>query len=404
MSGGPTVLTLPSLHQPAREVWDSCARFKIVDAGRRWRKSSLGATACIACAAQGKRAWWVGPTFPVAMIGWRMIHGLAVQVPGVEVNKSELRVTFPSGGWVQVKSADNPDSLRGEGLDLAVLDECAVMKEEAWTASIRPALSDRKGGALFISTPRGHNWFWRIYQRGLQGGEWQSWKFPTASNPHIDPAEIEAARQSLPERIFAQEYLADFIEDSGGVFRRVLEAATVPADMQPDKTHQYAGGLDWAKSADFSVITILDLTTRQLVFMDRFNQVDYSLQKGRVQAAYERWRPDVIIAERNSIGEPLLEDLQRLNLPVQGFMTTNATKAQIIEGLALAFERGEIGIPNDPVLLGELQAYEMERLPSGTFRYSAPEGMHDDCVMSLAMAWYAASGPYGVDTMESIYR
>ena len=88
------------------------------------------------------------------------------------------------------------------------------------------------------------------------------------------------------------------------------------------------------------------------------------------------------------MGEPLLELLQREGLPVQGFQTTNASKAGIIEALALAFERREITIPNDSVLVSELQAYEMMRLPGGSFRYSAPEGMHDDTVMSLALAWH----------------
>jgi hypothetical protein len=388
-------IRLPDLHPGQRDVWFSPARFRVVDAGRRWRKSSLGALACVVAALKGKRAWWVAPTYPVASIGWRMICQLAKTYPGIVKSASEMRLTFPGGGWVQVKSGDNPDSLRGEGLDLVVLDECAFMAEEVWTASLRPALSDRKGKAIFISTPKGHNWFWRIYQQGLAGGEWQSWKFPTASNPHIDKAEIEAARASLPERVFAQEYLAEFTEDSGGVFRKVIEAATVLPTKVPDDTHQYAFGVDWGKSNDWTVITVLDMTTKRMLALDRFNMIDYTLQKTRLRAAYEHWRPSTIIAERNSMGEPLLEDLQRMNLPVQGFLTTNATKAQIIEALALAFERGEIGIPNDPILLAELQAYEMDRLPGGTFRYGAPSGMHDDCVMSLALAWSAVanSGP-----------
>jgi hypothetical protein len=101
------------------------------------------------------------------------------------------------------------------------------------------------------------------------------------------------------------------------------------------------------------------------------------------------------MAESNSMGEPIIEQLQRDGLPVRGFATTNATKAQIIEALALAFEQGAITILNDPTLIGELQAYEMARLPSGMVRYSAPEGMHDDGVMSLALAWSAVadSGP-----------
>ena len=126
--------------------------------------------------------------------------------------------------------------------------------------------------------------------------------------------------------------------------------------------------------------------------MDRFNQIDYSVQRGRLQALAERYRPTVILAESNSMGEPIIEQLQRDGLPVRGFQTTNATKAAIIEGLALAFERQELRILNDATLIGELQAYEMDKTPSGMVRYGAPEGMHDDCVMSLALAWAATGG------------
>ena len=93
------------------------------------------------------------------------------------------------------------------------------------------------------------------------------------------------------------------------------------------------------------------------------------------------------------MGGPVVEQLQRDNLPVIGFQTTNASKSAIIESLALAFERGTISIPNDPVLIGELQAFEASPLASGLMRYSAPAGQHDDCVMSLAFAWAGLTAP-----------
>jgi hypothetical protein len=95
-----------------------------------------------------------------------------------------MLAALPGGGTVQVRSADNPDALRGEGLDFVVVDECAYVAEAAWQEALRPALSDRLGRAMFISTPAGRNWFWRHYQRGLEGGDWQSWSFPTSDNLH----------------------------------------------------------------------------------------------------------------------------------------------------------------------------------------------------------------------------
>ena len=153
-------------------------------------------------------------------------------------------------------------------------------------------------------------------------------------------------------------------------------------------------GVDWGKHNDFTVLTILDTTGEipRQAYTDRFNQIDYTLQVGRLKAVFDRFKPFSIIAERNSMGEPLIEQMARDGLPVQAFTTTNATKGQAIEALALAFERQEIEILNEPVMIGELQAYEMERLPSGMLRYNAPSGMHDDTVMSLALAHSGAIG------------
>ena len=150
---------------------------------------------------------------------------------------------------------------------------------------------------------------------------------------------------------------------------------------------EYVIGVDWGKHNDFTSLAVLNTGRRALVHLDRFNQIDYAVQLGRLRALVERFKPTAIIAEMNSMGEPLVEQLQREGLPVQGFQTTNASKTQAIDALALAFERGDLSIIPDPVMVGELQAYEMERLPSGMVRYSAPAGLHDDTVMALALAW-----------------
>ena len=384
----PTVtLVLPKLHPKQKQVWEHPARFQVLACGRRFGKSRLGATMCISSAINGKRAWWVAPSYPMAAIGWRMLKKLAVQIPGVAIREMDRLITMPGDGTVQVRSADHPDSLRGDGLDFVVLDECAFVKEAAWTEALRPALADRKGRALFISTPKGRNWFWRLWQQP-ESAEWKSWKFTTYDNPYIQTNELDAARDGLPDRVFRQEFLAEFLEDAGGVFRQVLDAVTAVSQPAAQPGHDYVMGVDWGKTSDFTVLTVLDANTHEVCFVDRFNQIDYALQVGRLQALAERFRPYTIMVERNSIGEPLIEQLARLDLPVEPFTTTNASKAQIIDALSLAFERGEIHIINDPVLINELQAYEMQRLPSGLMKYSAPDGLHDDCVMSLALAWY----------------
>ena len=159
-------LTLPGLHAAQEEIRDDNTRFRVVAAGRRFGKTLLGSALCIAIAARGGRAWWVAPSYKMARPGWRGIVRLTRQIPLAEVRRGDMMVALPSGGTVQVRSADDPQSLRGEGLDFCVLDECAFMREEAWSEALRPALSDRQGRAMFISTPKGRNWFWRLWQRG----------------------------------------------------------------------------------------------------------------------------------------------------------------------------------------------------------------------------------------------
>ena len=353
----------------------------------------MGVMECYDVAAHGRRAWWVAPSYKMSEVGWRPMRRLAAQIPGATIHRGNRQIILPGGGEMSVRSADNPDSLRGEGLDFVVLDECAFMAQEAWSEALRPALADRQGRALFISTPKGRNWFWRLWQAATEGGEWQCWRFSSYDNPHIARSEIDAARANLPERVFAQEFMAEFLEDGGGVFRRVMDATTAKPQERAEPGHDYIVGVDWAKSADFTVLAVLDATAAALVYLDRFNQIDYTLQAGRLHALCERFKPQAVIAERNSIGEPIIERLRRDGLPVKPFLTTNASKAQAIEALALAFERGDLRIIADQVLVSELQAYEMERLPSGLTRYDAPAGMHDDCVMALALAWQGASKP-----------
>ena len=313
---------------------------------------------------------------------------MAQQIPGATIQNVDRMVTLPGGGTVQIRSADDPDSLRGDGLNFVVIDEAAYIKPAAWTEALRPALSDRKGGAMLISTPRGRNHFWELYQRGLdeQETEWASFQFPTVSNPFIDPLEIEEAKRTLPELIYMQEYLAEFIDDQGGVFRRVQSAVMDGID-EPEQGRQYVAGVDVAASIDYTVVSVFDVEAKRQVHMDRFNRVDYPVLESRLAALYERWNLTNMVVEANSIGRPVIDHLIERGLTIQAFTTTNATKQAIIQNLQSAFEHEDIKIIDDPILIGELLSFEGSRTPSGAYRYSAPDGMHDDCVMSLAIGW-----------------
>jgi len=356
---------------------------------------------CVEAAVKGGTYIWGAPTFDQVRISFKEAQRAAGNV--ADFNLSRMTVQFPSAGEIVFRSLDNPDNARGYTADGVVIDESGVVKSEAWYEVLRPMLIDTNGWAWLIGTPKGRNWFWTEFQKAHDHDDYAAWQVPTLGvamqdgqlvrrphpleNPEVPFTEIEQLQRTLSERVFEQEILAQFVELSGGVFRRVTDAATATLQDKAQDGHEYICGVDWGKLADFSVFTVIDTTTNEVVYVDRFNQIDYAVQLQRLRAVNDRFQPYSIIVERNSIGEPLIEQLYRLGLPVQPFQTTNATKTQAIDSLALAFERGEIRIPNDAVLIAELQAYEMERLPSGLMRYSAPAGMHDDTVMSLALAW-----------------
>ena len=345
-------------------------------------------------AIHGYPVGWFSPTYKLLIEVWAEIVE-ALKPVTVRKNVQERRIETINGGLVEMWSLDDPDAGRGRKYMRAIVDEAAMVRDlyGIWNAALRATLVDMRGDAWFLSTPKGHNGFWQLFQNGQddQQSEWASWVRPTLSNPYIDPGEVEAARLALPDRVFRQEFLAEFIDDAGGVFRGVMQAATATEQSGRITGHDYVIGVDWGKHNDFTVLAVVDMTTNELCYLDRFNQIDYAVQTSRLKALASRFQPVTVTAESNAMGEPIIEQLQRDGLPVQAFKTTNATKTAVIDALAMAFEQGAIRILNDPVLVGELQAYEMERLPSGMLRYSAPEGMHDDTVIALALAWSGVS-------------
>lgn len=358
--------------------------------GRRWGKTYMAGVYALTVADLGGAVAWVVPTYKNARAPWRFVEAtVAPAARRLRINRAERVIEFPSGGRLSVYSADNDASLLGEAFDAVIMDEAARVREETYTDVLLPTLADRDGRIVLISTPRGRNWFWREWTRGQGDGVTvASWTAPTAANPLPSiKAAAEMARHRVSERTYRQEWLAEFLEDGGEVFRRVSDAATATPLAQGEPGGQYVMGLDWGKLNDWTVITVLDAETRRMVYLDRFNQIDYAVQLARVQAVCQRFEPYVIIAERNSIGEPLIEQMQRRDLPVVPFQTTAQSKMHAIDALALAFEQGEITILPDATLMAELSAYEMQRMPSGLTRYGAPSGLHDDCVMSLALAW-----------------
>lgn len=389
------MLVLPRLRQDQWDIAAHSAKQKIVAAGRRWGKTLLGGAVGISLANAGGRVAWCAPTYKNSRPMWRWVENVCAPLKdaGIEISKAERVITFPSGGFIGVYSMDNADSIRGEAFHLVIVDEAARIAEDVYHDAIEPTLADFDGTAILISTPHGRNWFFKEFQRALDDGNAQAaWRAASSANPNpnIQKA-FRAAKDRVPERTYQQEWLAAFIE-GGLVFRNIRANATAQRST-PDEheNHHIVIGVDWAQQHDFTVLTCFCATCRREVDKDRFNQVSWNLQRARLSAMAERWRPARIMAESNSIGSPNIEELMKEDLPIAAFETTATSKPPLIQSLILAFEKNEITILNDAQTINELEAFEEKRsATTGRPQFSAPQGLHDDCVISLALAWRAA--------------
>lgn len=402
--------SLPQLTIDQQSIVDHSARFKVLACGRRWGKTVVNIRILAEHALKGETWGYFSMTYRNLSECFRELK-TALTPYILRSSQTEGRIELKNGGLIEFWSLQtvNKDTARGRKYNGVVVDEAAFIPngDYVWNGVIRPTLADTQGGAYLTSSTNGRNHFWQWYERGIDKAkfpDWHSWHYPSSANPLMTEKELASIKTETPDLYFRQEYLAEFLEGEGAVFRRIgVNAILDPSE--PQAGHSYVIGVDWAMQNDFTVLTVLDRDTRQMVSLDRFNQVNWSLQRGRLKALCEKWNPIIVVAESNSIGSPNIEALQQEGLPVRAFETTASSKSPLIESLVLAFERDEIKVLNDPVLIGELMAYERKVSPTtGRSQYSAPDGMHDDCVMSLALALSACATGLSFEELEAYGR
>ena len=367
----------------------------MLDCGRRFGKDVMERNYISEGLRLGEPCAWYEPNYKSVMENWRWFTETYFPITKRK-SEVERRIDLINGGFIEMWSLDDKDASRGRKYKRVVINEAAKVKdlEYSWNNVIRITLADLNGGALIGSTPRGFNYFKAMYDRGQDKfeEEWESWKKSTYDNPYIDRSEIEELKRTLPDIVFQQEIMAEFIHDSGMVFRRVQDASCLEALEEPIKSRQYIAGVDVAAAVDYTVVSVFDVESKEQVYIDRFNRVDYNVLEDRLEAVYKRWNMTSMVIEMNSIGQGVIDHLQNRNMHIIPFTTTNATKQEAIQSLQSAFEHGSIKIIYDPVQIGELLSFESKRNASGSFSYSAPSGMHDDTVMALAIAWSGFDG------------
>lgn len=372
-------IILPKYHSAQSKVVNEAKRFNVVDCGRRWGKSVLAINLISDIAINSFPAGYFTPTYKLLEGAYR--EAINVLNPLVKRKHDNQFIELETGGIIEFWSLDNPNAGRSRKYKRAIIDEAAFVKDlwEAWTKSIRPTLTDLIGDAWFMSTPRGKNDFYKLYSRGISGEHnWQSWQMPTSTNPYLNIEEIEDAKRDLPESAFNQEYLAIFDDNAANPFGiKYIEQCIKPlSNLRP-----VCFGVDLAKSKDWTVIIGLD-DNGDICYFDRW-QSDWS-QTRQTLISTIGYTPTSI--DSTGVGDPIVEDIQKSCNQVDAFRFTSQSKQQLMEGLASAIQKSEISILEGQIK-NELQSFEFEYGRTGV-KYSAPTGMHDDCVCALALARY----------------
>ena len=386
-------LRLPEYHPGQKRAREAMRKHRFVVAilGRRWGKTFLGVNEMAETGLQrpGSIQMWVAPTHDLATIAREEFHRLFQPVIR-DWREAERRAVLINGARLYWRSADNPDSLIGRGFDRVIVDEAARVSDDAYKRAILPTLADRAGSLLAITTPKGkRGWVYELYQRALDEEPGYGYvKGPSTENPNPEIARYVAdMKLTMPADIFAQEFLADPQDEAGAYFRGVDRCigGTLGESGEPDKT--YALGCDVAKYEDYTVVTALDEDSGQLEGYERFHRLDWGVQMVRISDFWKRWGQGRMIVDTTGVGDVVYDGLVERGVNVGPYKFDNRSKARLLLQLATAIEQETIRYPDIPELVEELKRFQYEILPSGTVRLGAPSGAHDDCVISLALAY-----------------
>lgn len=293
-------------------------------------------------------------------------------------DKQKKVMKLYNGSIIDFGSAERPELMEGFGYARSVLNEGGLIFKKArlWDNTIYPMIKQAK--TRIIGTPKGNNKFKELYLSNPH------YSFTCYDSPFWTPEQIETAKTQMTQEAFRQEMLAEFLEGAGAVFRNINECISGELLTEP-RGGRYVLAADLAKHQDFTVIFIGDMQTKSVVYYERFNQIDWGLQKARIIKAYQKFNCGRGIIDATGVGDSIFDDLVGAGLNVEGFKFTSSSKQELVSNLSVSMDNLDIHYPHIEVLLDELSIYAYEQRPNGQFSYSAPDGYHDDAVMALAL-------------------
>lgn len=411
MTAGGNVLNLRKMHPAQRKIGRESRRFNAIACGRRFGKTDFGLSRLALATKsvlQGHPVGWFAPNYKYLDDPWRMCKRLYRPMIAT-ADKTARRIELLNGGMIDFWTLDDPDAGRSRRYGHVVVDEAGMVKElkNIWELSIRPTLTDLQGTADFLSTPKGLNAFYDLHQLGLddpkrnrlRDPEWASFQFPTAANPFIHPGEIASARRSLPDLVFAQEYLAEFVDFGGTAIKRAwLKNGDVFARWPLDQL-RIGMGVDLAislkTSADYSAIVVVAMDPEGgiwVIYANRERMTFHQTMKAVIETA-RKWKVQRVLVEQVQYQAAVVQELLRTTeLNVQGF-TPDKDKLTRFQPVQTRYEQGLVthAFTLPPTFEGELLAF-----PPQT------QADHDDQVDALVLAWMAAAGYELGQTVDSV--
>lgn len=374
-------IILPRPHAGQQKVIDSKARFKVLLCGRRWGKTLVAQQIAITRMLAGQKIAYVTPTFDLAKNFFNDI--MKVLPPEIikSNNLTDLKIELITGGTIKFFSGESLERFRGYKFHYVIVDEAAFISDlkEAWNSAIRPTLSDYQGGALFISTPRGKEFFFSLYMKGTDELEtdYDSFHFASNNNPYFPPEEFEAARKSLPSFQFNQEYLAIAGASISNPFGTDNINYNIIQELSNEPTIVY--GIDLAKYNDYTVVCGLD-ANGHMSYFDRY-QLPWLLTQQKIEAL-----PSGIlkVVDSTGVGDVVFEHLENSCSNIMGFKFTSESKPKVIYELIKDVEQGNVKY--NQITADEMHVYEYKYSSTGHIKFEAQSGYNDDTIAALAIA------------------
>lgn len=392
----------------AMGILHSQAKYHVACVGRQFGKSMMAMNLVLYWAINDGpcKILWVSPVYSQASkVQKELMQAIGTSGLVKSCNYSENYIRLKNGSEILFRSAEKYDNIRGLTMDYGVLDEAAFMKDDAWREAIKPVFLVRGKKVLFISTPKGKNWFYDLFQLAQSHDHPQYMGYTGSSydTPYIESDEIEEAKKILPKNVFDQEYLAKFIDSGGEVFTDIDQ---IQFSRWPQATSKVYCGIDLGKQEDYTVATFMD-SNGAVVDIYRANAQEWTRMTGEIIKRIRKWNATTMV-EVNSIGDVIFEQIKKQWQDTHPFVTSSRSKNEIIEGLILDVNEQNIKIPDAelfPYLDQEMSIFTYDYNPkTRSIRYGHPQGMHDDTVMSLAICNYARKSMKTIGTYAVMGR